>query len=80
VSVLCPVLANAEPKLRFLWKSCELGSLTALQQNRYVKKVSRTAEFTYVGSAGLKRAAQAVRDSVFDNLVERASREMNCSS
>jgi hypothetical protein len=32
------------------------------------------------GPAGLKCAAQAVAISVFDNLVERASREMNCSS
>jgi hypothetical protein len=43
-----PVPENAKPDLQFLWKSCELGSLTALQQNRYVKKVSRTAEFIYV--------------------------------
>jgi hypothetical protein len=43
------VAKNARPELQFLWKSCELGSLTALEQNRYVKKVSRTAGFTYVG-------------------------------
>ena len=44
----------ARRSLLSLWKSCELGQLTALRQNRYFLKVSRTAGFAYADPAGLK--------------------------
>jgi len=42
---------------------------------RYVCKVSRTAGFAHANPPDRIRPAQAVGDSVFDNQVERASRE-----
>jgi hypothetical protein len=58
--------------VEILWDVLVDGIFAAL----YVCKVSRTVGFALVAApADRRRAAQAEGDSVFDNSVERASRE-----